>query len=650
MPSIKIFYTNDLHNQLEEEKVRNLLPKDNSYLLFDSGDAIKGSNTYFKLNEPILEKMNRLQYNAMAMGNREFHYLRSVIRKRVSSLNFPILAANLVDLKNILTKELKPYILINHCGISIGVFGLTVPQYHEYAKVEKISYFRFLEETKAAQQAIEELHKQGSQLIILLSHLGLKKDKYLAETVSGIDLILGGHSHTILPTPLTINNTIITQTGARGKFLGTILLNVEPYQNKFKILEVQGELLPIKDNLKYELSFANGKKTVLFISNGHGEDSIAATVVDELQKSNNLNIIALPLVGKGEAYSRLGVPVTGPYKPMPSGGISGFMNLPNLFKDLRQGLIKLTLSQCRFLQKLHKKIDFAVAVGDLFPVIMAHFFLKKPIIFIGTAKSDFVSSYSNVEKLWMKQCLLVFTRDKDTMETLKNAHISAEYAGNAMMDALTPQGLKIEIKKDEVPLALLPGSRENAYADFPIIVAAMEELAKSTTRFIGLTAIPNSLDINRIEALISTKNGWYKILNSQSSDSAIAAQYNYKEGITLLLIKGYFADILHLCRLVIGQAGTGNEQAAGLGKPVVAFDNTIGEKLGWYRKRQKKLLGDAVSVVCASPSAIADEVLEIIKNPERAQLMKSAGEARMGSPGAAKEMANAIEELVCNVT
>src|ERR1700687_2509032 len=93
----QVVHTNDLHNRLPRQTLEAV--RKPGALLLDSGDAIRGSNWVYAKREPILEEMRESGYQAMAMGNREFHYLRSILRGRFKQAGFPILSANVVDLR-----------------------------------------------------------------------------------------------------------------------------------------------------------------------------------------------------------------------------------------------------------------------------------------------------------------------------------------------------------------------------------------------------------------------------------------------------------------------------------------------------------------------------------------------------------------------
>lgn len=387
-------------------------------------------------------------------------------------------------------------------------------------------------------------------------------------------------------------------------------------------------------------------KRILFLSNGLGEDAIAAGIIQALAKSAPfLEILALPLVGEGAAYRPLGVQVLGGRPMLPSGGLVP-ADWRNLLRDIRGGLGALTLSQLRLLGSLHQRVDGAICVGDAYPVILAAFFLRRPIIFVGTAKSNYFCPYSILERwLFRTHCQLVLTRDKPTARTLRFKGISSQWVGNAMMDSLEFSDAELGVSRDRPWVGILPGSREATYRDLPLILQTVEILDREEPApFHYLAALADSTDLERL-GRAAARAGWS--LKSQAESPPGVVGELVRRGRAgaesrIVLTRGRFGDVIKGSTLVLGQAGTGNEQAAGLGKPVVAFDAKAGERLGWYRGRQQGLLGDALSVVPADPSLIAAELLAIWKDEERYREMADIGHMRMGPPGGAAKMAELI--------
>ncbi|OQA13938.1 MAG: Trifunctional nucleotide phosphoesterase protein YfkN precursor [bacterium ADurb.Bin363] len=219
---LTIFHTNDIHNKLPEDFNFPVTPD----LLLDGGDAIGGSNTVFRFSEPILRKMKALGYHGMALGNREFHYIRSIMYRRREEASFPFLSANLLDLTGRTEKIISPFLIKEIKDLKVAILGLTVQILPPGSFWEKIFNFKFLDPLATAEKYVPELRKQAD-LLIILSHLGKDMDIILAGRVPGIDLIIGGHSHTPLDKPLEINKTLIVQAGCLAKSFGTIKLNMQ---------------------------------------------------------------------------------------------------------------------------------------------------------------------------------------------------------------------------------------------------------------------------------------------------------------------------------------------------------------------------------------------------------------------------------------
>lgn len=383
-------------------------------------------------------------------------------------------------------------------------------------------------------------------------------------------------------------------------------------------------------------------KKILFLSNGYGEDTIAVSIIENLLKiSPNIEILALPLVGDGVIYKKRGIKIVGPLINMPSQGMipASFFNI---FKDIKKGLISLTIGQIKAIIKEKKNVDILVAVGDSFPVLLGGFFGKSKLIYIGTAKTNYFYPYSSLEKgIYRKFCNIVFTRDEPTSESLVLGGVNAKWVGNCMMDNLEITNAFADLASDKTVIGILPGSRDYIYKDFEVILNAVSILAAEQKKsFLFLVAIAETIDINNLLKLKGMDQWTFK--ESLFKSPNILGVLVNKDQVEVLLARGVFADIISLSNIVIGLAGTGNEQAVGFGKPVVAFDGTSDKKLGWYRGRQKGLLGDAISIVKREPDAISKEVNAILNDTKRYEYMASVGQSRMGPPGASTKIAEYI--------
>ena len=237
---MQIFYTNDMHNRLKAlDWLEALSPHwtdGEPPLLLDGGDAIGGSNTAFRLDEPALQRMRKLGFRAMAMGNREFHYFRWVQRWRECERGFPILAANLHDLRSA-HQPWRPHLVIDRPAASDGLkkvalIGLTPVQFPHRHFWEKVTGFRFDPPKDTLAQYLPELEQQ-CDLVIVMSHLGLEHDRVLAREFPSLRLILGAHCHSVTTSPETVGSCTILQGGSHSRHLGR--LNLEKNNGKLSL-------------------------------------------------------------------------------------------------------------------------------------------------------------------------------------------------------------------------------------------------------------------------------------------------------------------------------------------------------------------------------------------------------------------------------
>ena len=125
-----------------------------------------------------------------------------------------------------------PSITANVGGLSVAVFGLTVPMITERMLARKVSAYVFDDPIETAAGLVPEL-RAAHDVVIALTHIGLAEDRRLAEAVPGIDLIVGGHTHTVLETPETVAGVSILQAGWRGRWLGRA--DIETVGNSLKV-------------------------------------------------------------------------------------------------------------------------------------------------------------------------------------------------------------------------------------------------------------------------------------------------------------------------------------------------------------------------------------------------------------------------------
>ncbi|CAM6009711.1 unnamed protein product [Sphagnum balticum] len=306
------------------------------------------------------------------------------------------------------------------------------------------------------------------------------------------------------------------------------------------------------DKAAHRSSRPTTTRSLLCLSNGHGEDTIAASILMALlavaEKSGILlKIHALPLVGEGHAYRQIQIPTVGPTKTMPSGGFI-YMDIFQLLGDIKAGLLSLTVDQWGAIRQWADENPDGVflAVGDVFPLVLAWLASKWQLqkthqqgalsearnpfyAFVGTAKSEFYirgddgsplpsswfspelllfgrSVYYPWERFLMSDplCRLVVPRDHLTTKILKEhlppaAWPKVQDLGNPMMDDLKPMG-SLRFLWQYKParfIALLPGSRApEVFANWEQIMQSVEDVSTAffPERLVFLTPIVPSLE------------------------------------------------------------------------------------------------------------------------------------------------------------
>jgi len=386
---------------------------------------------------------------------------------------------------------------------------------------------------------------------------------------------------------------------------------------------------------------------ILLVSNGYGEAAIAGYLARAIhERAPDARIDHFPMVGRVEGLSP-GVETVGPQAEMPSGGLVAYWNVRNWARDVRAGLLGLTLRQFAFLRRQHQR-SVVVAVGDVYCCAACLMFARRPTVFVATAKSELVAGHSALERAFLRRAAIVFTRDDATALALARAGVHARYAGNLMMDgiAATP-GDPLPTVQGALHAGVLPGSRgdapENAAAAIRRLRIVADKLAPKRVQ--ALVSLAPS--VPAADMLAACARAGAVLESSQARDDAAG-----RAGpLDVLVVAGRFGDLLRASDIVLGQAGTGNEQAAGLGKPVIA-SAASGDpaRVGWYRMRQQRLLGGAVAVFPDDDAAFAAGLLDLLADQPRLEAMAAQGRERMGGPGGAAVVAQAVLGLASETT
>ena len=299
LDSLIIFHTNDTHAHLMPfknergelvggaaaraallERERFLAPHS---LTLDGGDVFQGT-AFFNLfhGTPDYRAMTMMGYDAGALGNHDLDNGPVRWLDVVGREGMPVLSGNVFGNAESLWARLEnaPNNVVADCRrgarwigdgrvpdstrlsfltrpgimldpvVRVGLFGLTTPEVVTIVSPRPNGGVAVGDPATAAKTLIPFLKRQGANWIICLSHLGLEADKELARRVSGIDVIVGGHSHTKLAKPILIPNgtpngyhgTVIVQAGAYGEYLGRLAI----YLDKGRPVGYSGRLIPVR--------------------------------------------------------------------------------------------------------------------------------------------------------------------------------------------------------------------------------------------------------------------------------------------------------------------------------------------------------------------------------------------------------------------
>ncbi len=249
---VTILHTNDTHSHIDPfplnhskypgqggvERRKKLIDlireEEKNVLLLDAGDIFQGT-PFFNVHggEIEIKLMSAMGYDAATMGNHDFDGGMEGFLNVLPHANFPFLCANYNFDETVLAGQTKPYQIFKKSGIKIGVFGVGV-ELDGLVSRELYKETRYLDPIQTAQKWASFLrHEEGCHLIICLSHLGYEPrlnalcDKVLATETSGIDLIIGGHSHTFMERAEMWKNkdeksVLINQVGWAGLMLGRV--------------------------------------------------------------------------------------------------------------------------------------------------------------------------------------------------------------------------------------------------------------------------------------------------------------------------------------------------------------------------------------------------------------------------------------------
>jgi 2',3'-cyclic-nucleotide 2'-phosphodiesterase (5'-nucleotidase family) len=293
-------------------------------LLIDAGDVMTGNPiTEYEykgaFGGALFEMMNKIGYEAWCFGNHDLDISQQNLKKLVKIAKFPTLSANVVDNKGKFPFKNKKYVIINKNGIRIGIIGITSQSLYSLVNQNNLTGLKVLAPIETTQKLVDEIDLK-TDLIIALTHQGVWDDSVLAANVQGLDVIVGGHSHTRLNKPKLVNDVIIVQAGGNCENLGELDLTVE----NDKVTHYDGKLIQLwyrEDRPKNELTkFVDSFKEKI--------DKDYSEVIGELKSDWK----------RGDGESAIGNFITDAQREAVHADVA-FMNNHGIRKDLNAGPI-----------------------------------------------------------------------------------------------------------------------------------------------------------------------------------------------------------------------------------------------------------------------------------------------------------------------
>ncbi len=262
-----ILHTNDTHSNIDPfpvnhpkfpnmggvsrraSLIQTIRDQEDHVLLLDAGDIFQGT-PYFNKFKGVLEMktMAAMNYDIVTLGNHDFDIGMEAYKSALSHASFQVVNANYELASTPLSEVVKPYTIINKAGFKIGIFGLGV-NLQGLVPTENWKGLTYQDPVATAQKQADILRKEGCDVVICLSHLGYEyktdqvSDKVLAASTKGIDVIIGGHTHTFLEDMQEFKNkdgkaVFVNQVGYGGLKLGRIDIELCPDSGKFTIASI----------------------------------------------------------------------------------------------------------------------------------------------------------------------------------------------------------------------------------------------------------------------------------------------------------------------------------------------------------------------------------------------------------------------------
>ncbi|MBF0297466.1 MAG: bifunctional metallophosphatase/5'-nucleotidase [Oligoflexia bacterium] len=307
--TIKMLYFNDVHGAIDNfpkvaAQINKIRKENENTFVFNSGDNFSGNpivDQYEDKGKPIFDLLNAISLTTMALGNHDFDFGQEILLKRVTESKFPIISANVKVVNSELAKISFPshQIISTSNDLKIAITSaIEISNNGAPSTLLKntagLKFTNPLEELKALDTLKET---SGANLLLGLTHMGSEDDYKLAAETKNYDIIIGGHSHTLIKKEVIINNTLIAQAGDYLKNLGVITVvfeNESIVSKKNELIEVK-KLTEEDPTIKAMVNTFNNNPTlnqIIGIAEDviSGKDELGALITDSMLSVHGADI------------------------------------------------------------------------------------------------------------------------------------------------------------------------------------------------------------------------------------------------------------------------------------------------------------------------------------------------------------------------
>jgi 5'-nucleotidase / UDP-sugar diphosphatase len=228
------------------EKIRK---EEENVLFLIAGDEFRGSPICdITKGKAMIELLNITKPDAFVLGNHEFDYSSDQLKDCIKMAQFPIVDAN-IEMTGFSSKNFNPYVIDDIHGVKVGIIGITTQYLESLTTTDKLKGVKVKEDLPSISEAYAKL-KGKADIFIVLTHEDLRAIRDYAKSANYLDLIVAGHDHQVLNPPETLGNTMISEAGSKGAYIGRIDIYYD--RDTHKIIDKKGTLIEVNSDTMQE--------------------------------------------------------------------------------------------------------------------------------------------------------------------------------------------------------------------------------------------------------------------------------------------------------------------------------------------------------------------------------------------------------------